>query len=141
MSVRAFSKLSNGEDYISPNFKVKEFQCKDRTNTIYIDVDFVVNYLQKIRDHFSKPVTVVSAYRTADYNKRIGGTSNSYHLKGMAFDIAISGISPNQIAQYAETLGISGIIEYNNFTHIDSRPNKYWAYNDNGKITAKFTFA
>ena len=140
MAVKVFSLKKDGDLQLTPNFKVREFACKDGSDKILIDVDFVINFLQKIRDYFAKPMTINSGHRTEAYNTKIKGSKNSYHIKGMAFDIVISGVTPLQIAQFAETLGITGIIQYNTFTHIDCRPVKYWARDNAGKITQKTTF-
>lgn len=140
MGVLTYSKQRDGNLSLSANFKVKEFACKDGSDTILIDVDFVRNYLQNIREHFGAPVTINSAYRTSAYNTKVGGAKNSYHTKGQAFDIAVKGHSPYEVAKYAQALGINGIIQYNTFVHVDSRATKYWARNDNGKITVKSSF-
>lgn len=125
---------------ISENFTVKEFRCKDNSDTILVDVDFVKNKLQKIREHFGKPITINSAYRNAIYNQKVGGTSGSYHVKGQAFDIVVKGVAPIEVAKYAEKLGIPGIIQYNSFVHVDSREKRYWSRNNNGKITVVDSF-
>lgn len=121
-----YSLKADGEKQVSKNFKVKEFRCKDGSDTILIDVDFVNDKLQKIRDHFKVPVTINSAYRTESYNKKVGGASKSYHMKGQAFDIVVKGISAKDVALYAETLlkNTGGIGVYSNFIHIDSRKEK-----------------
>ena len=121
-----YSLKADGEKQVSKNFKVKEFRCKDGSDTILIDVDFVKDKLQKIRDHFKVPVTINSAYRTESYNKKVGGASKSYHMKGQAFDIVVKGISTKDVASYAETLlnNTGGIGVYSNFIHIDSRKEK-----------------
>ena len=49
--------------------------------------------LQKVREHFGKPVTVNSGYRSPELNKAIGGSTTSDHCKGMAADIEIPGVS------------------------------------------------
>ena len=138
--VEVFSIRKNAQFRITPNFKVSEFQCKDGSDTVYIDTDFVKNYLQKIREHFNSPVTINSAYRTPEYNKKVGGATNSYHMKGRAFDIVVKGHSPAEVAQFALKLGIKGIIQYNTFVHVDSRENNYRARNDNGKVTTVTKF-
>lgn len=138
--VKEYSLSRDGEMKISKNFKVKEFRCKDGSDKILIDTDFVVNKLQKIRDGLSAPVTINSAYRTESYNKKVGGAKSSYHMKGQAFDIVVKGYTPLEVARFAESIGITGIIQYNNFAHIDSRLAKYWARNDNGKVYRKETF-
>lgn len=45
------------------------------------------NILQPIRDHFEKPIHVVSGYRSPGLNKKVGGAANSQHLTGQAVDI------------------------------------------------------
>lgn len=135
-----YSLKADGEKQISKNFKVKEFKCKDGSDRILIDVGFVKDKLQAFRDHFGVPVTINSAYRTEAYNKKVGGAKSSYHMKGQAFDIVVKGKTPLEAAGYAQKLGINGIIQYNSFVHVDSRPNRYWVRNDNGKITAKTGF-
>lgn len=135
-----YSLKTDGEKQISKNFKVKEFRCKDGFDKVLIDENFVRTKLQAIRDHFGAPVTVNSAYRTESYNKKIGGAKSSYHMKGQAFDIVVKGRTPLEVARYAQTLNINGIIQYNGFVHVDSRPARYWARNDNGKVTVKSGF-
>lgn len=139
--VKEYFLARDGEMQISKNFKVKEFRCKDGSDKILIDTDFVVNKLQKIRDHFGVAVTINSAYRTESYNKKVGGAKSSYHMKGQAFDIVVKGHTPLEVARFAQSIGITGIIQYNNFVHVDSRQTKYWARNDNGKVYKKDSFA
>lgn len=138
--VKEYSLSRDGEMKIAKNFKVKEFRCKDGSDKILIDTGFIVNKLQKIRDHFGTPITINSAYRTESYNKKVGGAKSSYHINGQAFDIVVSGHTPLEVARFAESIGIPGIIQYNTFVHVDSRPAKYWARNDNGKVYKKNTF-
>ncbi|MCM1387335.1 MAG: D-Ala-D-Ala carboxypeptidase family metallohydrolase [Bacillus sp. (in: Bacteria)] len=135
-----YSLKADGEKQICKNFKVKEFRCKDGSDMILIDEDFVKNKLQAIRDHFGASVTIDSAYRTESYNKKVNGAKSSYHMKGQAFDIVVKGHTPLEVARYAQTIGITGIIQYNTFVHVDSRPAKYWARNDAGKVTVKSGF-
>lgn len=135
-----YSLKADGEKQISKNFKVKEFRCKDGSDKILVDTDFVREMLQAIREHFDTPVTINSAYRTENYNKKVGGAKSSYHLKGQAFDIVVKNKTPGEVARYAQQLGIKGIIQYNGFVHIDSRKTKYWARNNNGKVTVKSRF-
>lgn len=129
-----YSLKKDGNTKITANFSVKEFACKDGTDKILIDTAFVKE-LQKIRDYFKAPVTINSGYRTATYNKKVGGATNSYHVKGQAFDIVVKGKTPAEVAAYAYSIGIHGIIQYNTFVHVDNRAVKYHARNDNGKVT------
>lgn len=135
-----YSLKADGDKQVSTNFKVKEFRCKDGSDRILIDVDFVRNKLQAIRDHFAAPVTINSAYRTQTYNKKVGGAAKSYHLTGQAFDIVVKGHTPAEVARYVQSLGINGIIRYNTFVHVDSREVKYWSIDNNGKVTKVSSF-
>lgn len=120
--VQAWSKAKNGAVKLSANFKVSEFACKDGNDTVFISPG-LVTVLQKIRDHFAKPVIITSAYRNDAYNKKVGGADYSQHKYGTAADICISGVSPVTIADFVETImpNTGGIGIYNSFVHVDVR--------------------
>lgn len=138
--IKTYSLSKDGDHNISANFKVREFKCKDGSDTIVCDDTFVALKLQAIRNHFGQPITVNSAYRTPSYNAKVGGAKNSYHMKGQAFDIVVKGVSLDEVCKYAETIGVLGIIRYNSFVHLDSRTTKYYARNNNGKVTKVSSF-
>lgn len=119
---------------LSTNFKSTEFDCQGKgcCSETVID-DKLVEYLQKIRTHFGKPVNVSSGYRCATHNKNVGGATGSYHAKGQAADIYINGVAPAEIAKYAESIGILGIGLYETaadgyFVHVDTRTSKSFWY-------------
>lgn len=122
--INVYSLKKDGNLRLSLNFRVKEFACKDGSDPIFIDSE-LVDILQKIRNYFGKSVTITSAYRTPPHNKSCGGTTYSQHLYGKAADIKIKGVTPKEVAKYAETLLDSGGIGvYNTFVHIDVRSTK-----------------
>ena len=123
--IYAYSKEKDGERKLSENFKVNEFSSTDGSDPIFIAPE-LVEVLQKIRTHFKKAVTINSAFRTAARNAAVGGAKYSQHLYGTAADIVVSGITPKQVAEYAEKLmpNTGGIGIYSNFTHIDVRKTK-----------------
>lgn len=120
--INAYSKTKDGGKKLSANFKVEEFACSDGSDPIFI-APKLVTILQKIRNHFGKPVIINSAYRTVGKNNAVGGVARSQHLYGTAADIHIVGVTPKEIAKYAETLlpTSGGIGIYSSFTHIDVR--------------------
>lgn len=121
-TVRVYSKAKNGAVKLSANFKVSEFACKDGSDTVFISPG-LVTVLQKIRDHFAKPVIITSAYRNDTFNKKVGGADYSQHKYGAAADIYISGVSPETIAEFVETImpNTGGIGVYTGFVHVDVR--------------------
>lgn len=133
--IKEFSIKTSGDLNLSPNFKVKEFSCKDGSDKVLIDIN-LVEKLQELRNYLGKPITILSGYRTDSYNKQCGGADNSYHLKGQAVDIYCSGVKPIVIALWVEFNGLGGIGIYLNrsqeFVHIDTRVNKYRWVNRNG---------
>ena len=52
--------------------------------------------LQTLRDQHGKPLKVNSWYRTAEFNRRVGGSSNSLHLQGRAVDLDVSSHSEQE---------------------------------------------
>lgn len=122
LKVMPYTLALAGSKSLSPNFKVKEFYCHDRTDTVFI-ADELVEVLQAIRDHFGKPVHINSGYRTETWNAKNGGSPRSQHKYGRAADIHIDGVTPKQIKAYAETLmpDWGGIGLYPTFCHVDVR--------------------
>lgn len=120
----SYSLRKEGEAYLSPDFQVKEFACHDGSDNVTVNLR-LVHVLQRVRDHFGKPVIINSAYRTKEYNAKVGGAAASQHLLGAAADISIQGVAPSVVADYAETiLPTGGIGRYGTFTHIDVRDGK-----------------
>ena len=141
MAIKQYSLKNDGAKQLSPAFRVREFRCRDGTDTILIDEGLVV-VLQCIREHFGKPVTITSGYRTEHYNnvtlpaKGIKTSRNSQHLLGRAADIQVQDTDPLAVAAYAESLmpGWGGVGRYpkdaahptrkTGWVHVDTRPNK-----------------
>ena len=130
MAIKTYKKGDTTK--LSANFRAREFDCKcsGKCNETKIDEQLVV-FLQKIREHFGKPVDITSGYRCAEHNKAVGGTSGSLHTKGQAADFVIDGVDPYDIAKYAESIGVKGIGHYDDFVHIDTRTQKsFWYSHD-----------
>ena len=132
MAIQAYSLSKEGYKQLTPNFRVREFRCRDGSDPIFVD-DELVSILQQIREHFGKPLTITSAYRTPAHNKTSGGAAYSQHLYGRAADFKVAGIAPDVVAAYAEQLlpDRGGIGVYppkagrpNGWVHIDTRPEK-----------------
>jgi uncharacterized protein YcbK (DUF882 family) len=115
---------------LSKNFKLSEFVCKDGSGKV-LYAPTLIEKLQLLRNALMRSIVVVSAYRTPEYNTKVGGAPKSQHMEGTASDIKVPGVTPLEVAKAAEKVGFTGIGVYthdgNNFTHVDVRPSKsYW---------------
>ena len=120
MAIKQYSLAKDGARQLAPGFKVREFRCRDGSDAIMIDQTLVV-LLQAIREHFNKPITITSGYRTAAHNA------------GRRADIQVAGVSVEDVASYAEALmpDWGGVGRYpvkagrtKGWVHVDTRPNK-----------------
>lgn len=95
--------------------------------TLFLVLDAVRNTMSAR----SQPITLYSGYRSPAYNrklaKRDGGVArNSFHMKGMAADIAIPGVRLSQIEKTARLLCMGGVGGYDDFVHLDVGPVRRW---------------
>lgn len=125
IEVVSYSLKSDGEKYLTKNFKVKEFRCNDGTDPVFIAKELPM-VLQYIRMRTGKAVTINSGYRTAEYNERVGGVEASQHCYGTAADITVKGYTPTQVANIAREImpDWGGVGIYDTFTHVDVRAKK-----------------
>ena len=132
MAIQAYSLSKEGYKQLTPNFRVREFRCRDGSDPIFVD-DELVSILQQIREHFGKALIITSGYRTPAHNKASGGAAYSQHLYGRAADFKVAGVGPDTVAAYAETLlpDRGGIGVYppkagraTGWVHVDTRPEK-----------------
>lgn len=117
----------------SKNFSDHEFKCKCRLRAPHLPPceqvfppDELITILQDVRDHFGAPVSIHSGHRCPPYNKFVGGAFASAHMRAIAGDLTVQGVSPNTVQEYLleRYPDAYGIGRYNTFTHIDTRTYK-----------------
>ena len=106
---------TDGNVQLARHFKVKEFACKDGSPVVFID-DHLYTILDILRHKLGKP----------DWNKKYNGAKYSYHMRGMAADIRVDGMSAKEIANKLDKIVQDGcgIIVYNSWVHFDVRNGK-----------------
>lgn len=83
-------------------------------------------FMEKVRAFLGgKPITVNSGYRCPVWNKHVGGEPNSFHMRGMACDFTVAGMTPDEVQAKLEAPGSpvanGGLGKYETFTHADRR--------------------
>ncbi len=111
---------------LSENFKQYEFECHCGKCEIILPPAELLTVLEDVREHFGRPVTIISGYRCPVHNARVDGRKGSKHKKGTAGDIAVSGVAPKKVQKYLlkKYPKKYGIGRYATFTHIDVRKNR-----------------
>lgn len=136
MSIITFKRGDNR--FITPNFRYGEFDCKCGCPVTTHDTELSLK-LQVLRNYFGKPVVPTSPYRCPSHNAKVGGGSQSYHMKGMACDFIINGVNVWEIGMIAEAIGFNGIGVYDDgYVHVDVRPESekyFWHNSDTNKIS------
>ncbi|MEW6571552.1 MAG: DUF882 domain-containing protein [Nitrospirota bacterium] len=102
----------------------------DEVKTMDIRVIDVLCDIKNTIDE-EKEVTIISGYRSKAYNDLLlrqgrGVSPNSFHLRGLAIDFTIEGVSNEEISRIARSLASGGVGEYSEFVHIDVGPVRYW---------------
>ena len=82
--------------------------------------------LQKIRNHYERPVRVTSGYRSPELCVAIGSSAKSQHAKGEAADFEITGIDNFDLA-----IWISKYLEFDQLIsefYTDQHPDSGWVH-------------
>lgn len=79
----------------------------------------------------SKRYHLYSGYRSPEYNQYLrsksgGVAKKSYHLKGMAADVALEGVRMDSIHRAALNIKKGGVGKYKHFVHMDVGPVRAW---------------
>jgi uncharacterized protein YcbK (DUF882 family) len=78
-----------------------------------------------------RPLILFSGYRSPAYNRKIARRDrhvarNSYHMKGMAADVALRGIRMTEVRDAARDFCGGGVGCYDDFVHLDVGPVRCW---------------
>ena len=124
--IKSYIVDTEGNTSLGRYFKVKEFACKDGSPVVFID-EYLWTTLSILRTHIGKPVIITSGYRTPEWNKKAEGAKYSYHMRGMAADIRVNGMSAKGLANKLNEIvpDECGIIVYKSWVHFDVRKSKY----------------
>ena len=88
---------------LTKHFSIEEYEI-NQTGTCYITLEALehAEILEEFRVWLGKSMKVNAWYRTSAYNKKVGGNSNSSHLRGVATDISMPNVSQANFIKYAK---------------------------------------
>lgn len=123
--IKSYILDTDGNENLGRWFKVKEFACKDGSPVVFID-EYLWTTLSILRTKIGKPIIITSGYRTPEWNEKCGGAKYSYHMRGMAADIRVNGMSAKELANKLNEIVPDGcgIITYKSWVHFDVRTGK-----------------
>lgn len=123
--IKSYIMDTDGNVKLTKHFKVREFACQDGSQVVFID-DYLYTILDILRNKLGKPVIITSGYRTPWWNAKYNGAKYSYHMRGMAADIRVDGMSAKELAKELDKIVPNGcgIIVYNTWVHFDVRDGK-----------------
>lgn len=108
-------------------FKEKEFLCKCGCGKGTFD-DMnpkLLKMLDELRGKAGIPIVLSSAFRCSKHNKKVGGVTNSSHVKGMAVDMkCYDGRTRFKILKAAFEVGFRRIEPKSTWIHVDVDPDK-----------------
>jgi uncharacterized protein YcbK (DUF882 family) len=115
---------------LSSHFSTAEFCCKHCGR--FKIVGNLITSLEELRALGPEPIIINDGYRCVEHNQEVGGAPNSEHVRGMAADIRIQGLSLQQMyarAEQVQGFKNGGIGVYDEgFIHVDVRDGRArWA--------------
>lgn len=117
--------VADGGAQLSKHFALREF-LPGRGQWEYARVSpALVQALEDIRSQAGGPVIITSGYRPPEYNRDVGGVSDSTHIDGLAADIYVGHLTTAQLLVICErVIGKRGGVGYYpdaGFVHVDVR--------------------
>ena len=106
-----------------------EYALRHGINNQPDDADILENLhtlasgLERIRSKLMRPMIISSGYRSPKVNSGVGGSKTSYHLKGLAADFRVAGMTPREacflLQKWVKDLGLRTMIYEGSWVHVD----------------------
>lgn len=120
---------------LSENFTLEEMTASETAerhgidntpdNDVLMNLRRLALFLEEVRTVVGMPIRINSAYRSPEANKKVGGKATSQHCKGVAADLKVKGMTPDQVVRAIIKAGLpydQVIREFDSWTHV-SIPN------------------
>lgn len=124
---KPYEFLTKGSQHTNPNSPAYG-RNTDPPEELWDRMRGTAQILDELRGKLNRPIVMTSVYRSADYNRSIGGETNSLHMQFNAIDFAVLGspVGPTEWAKplrdmRAASAFAGGIGVYSTFVHLDTR--------------------
>lgn len=115
-----------------PDFSPEEVLSPDGLKLVHNHGVFTLQHaaldkLQEFRNHLKRRIIVNTGphkrrgWRSIKENFDLNRYNFSFHVAGVAFDITVEGMTPEEVKDEALAFGYTGIGVYKTFTHLDTR--------------------
>ena len=128
---------------LSPNFTLEEMTASETAarhgidntpdNDVLMNLRRLALFLEEVRKAVGMPLHINSAFRSVEANRLVGGKSTSQHCRGVAADLKVKGMTPDQVVRAIIKAGLpydQVIREFDSWTHVsipntkDEKPRK-----------------
>lgn len=117
---------------LTEHFRSVEAVCKHcgQVPSIRI-IQETADWLEIVRAALGGYVMHITSWcRCVPHNMAVGGAPNSYHIKGMAVDFVLRGLSLTETKRRVKALQragtVGGVGTYSSWCHIDLGPRRNW---------------
>jgi len=139
------SRALYSAEHTTPHFVDSEFKChcggkycngypvavSTKLKQLLEEIRTEVNRKYPLSDGKKRGIAIKSGIRCKQWNAKVGGSSGSKHLLGIAADITVSGINNDTLGKLCDYMNPNGGVGYGSghYPHVDVRGSKArWKY-------------
>jgi uncharacterized protein YcbK (DUF882 family) len=109
-----------------PQYAREATDADGLTQIIRANLVVLFSKMDKIRDHFGKPMNVHVSFRSEAYNKLVGGAPHSAHMQGMACDFDVADMKCDDVRDDIEKNGLLESLSM----RMEKKPGSSWVHLD-----------
>jgi len=113
------------EELITSQVAAREGLDNQPTPAAMGNLRLLCQALEQVRALFGRPIIINSGYRSAAVNARVGGSATSQHLRGLAADFTVVGVSCRDVVKAVSESDLAFdqlILEYDRWVHLSVVP-------------------
>lgn len=118
LTMQHLESLSVKMTNLTKHFTIQELMCPC-CKVLGVRPEFII-FLERVREHYAKPMKITSAFRCEKHNAKIGGSKTSAHMLGLACDVmAVTPQARLELIKSGLACGVKGLGIAKTFVHLD----------------------